>query len=172
MIESKYRTLFYIPLIAICIALTFFILTVAEFFVDYLKIPSQNKPILIGLTIFLALWCLILFVELSKNAKIISVDTVSKTISLTNYFTKKTQTFSYNDFDGQFDTVIKHGRYRRLYDAFGLTKDRFVVYRIDSYYYSNYEELKDGLSEIKGLGYIEFGFVDNIKILLQCPVIT
>jgi len=172
MIQSKYRTLFYIPLIAIFIALTFLILTVAEFFVDYLKIPSQNKIILVGLTAFIIIWFLALFVESSENAKIISVDTLSKTISLTNYFTKKTQTFYFKDFDGQFDTVVKHGKYRRLYDAFGLTKDKFVVYRIDSYYYSNYEELKDELLEIKGLGYFEFGLVDNVKILLKYPVIT
>lgn len=172
MIQSKYRTLFYIPLVAILIALIFLILTIAEFFVDYLKIPSQNRIILVGLAVFIIIWFLVLFIELSENAKIISVDTLSKTISLTNYFTKKVQTFSFKDFDGQFDTVVKHGKYRRLYDVFGLTKDKFVVYRIDSYYYSNYEDIKDGLLEIKGLGYFEFGLVDNIKILLKHPVIT
>ena len=172
MIQSEYRTLFYIPLVAIFIALTLLILTLAEFFVDYLKIPSQNKIILVGLTIFLITWFLALFIELSENAKIISVDTLRKTISLTNYFTKKTQTFSFKDFDGQFDTVVKHGRDRRIYDAFGLTKEKFVIYRIDSSYYSNYEELKNGLLEIKNLGYVEFGLVDKIKILLKYPVIT
>jgi hypothetical protein len=172
MTQSKYSALFYIPLIAIFIALTFFVLTVAEFFVDYLKIPSQNKIILVGLTIFLILWLLILFIELSENAKIISIDKVSKTISFTNYFTKKIKTFSFKEFDGHFETVIKHGKSRRRYDAFGLSKEKLVIYRIDSYYYSNYEELKDGLSVMESLGYFEFGFIDNIKILLKQSVIT
>jgi hypothetical protein len=117
-----------------------------------------------GLTIF---WSIILSAQL-KN---ITIDLVNKTISFQNIFTRKSKVYLFSDFDGYINTAIPHDISFYPYNTIGLVKDKRILRRIDKYYYSNVDELKSGLNEIKDLGEIQFNVWGRVKMMLKFPVL-
>ena len=124
----------------------------------------QDVVLFFGLTVF---WCLIL----SAQVKNITIDTNNKAISFQNIFTRKSKVYLFSDFDGFINTAIPHDNLIYPYNTIGLVKGKRIIRRIDKYYYSNIDELKSGLCEIKNLGDIKFNFWERVKMLLKFPVL-
>ena len=79
--------------------------------------------------------------------------------------------YNFSDFDGYIDTSIRHGRSGSSYATIGFAKGKKILRRIDSYYYSNFNEIKSGLTNCKYLGEIKFGTWKSIKMLLNYDVL-
>ena len=105
------------------------------------------------------------------NVKNISIDNDNKIISFQNIFTRTITNYNFTDFDGFIDTFIKHGKGGYSYKAIGLVQGKRVVRRIDSYYYSNFDQLREGLTNCNYLGEVRFGFWDSLKMLLNYEVL-
>ena len=107
--------------------------------------------------------------QLWRDAKIILIDTFTKTITFTNLFTRQQTVSSFEDFDGFIDTfqLARGGTYRVIY----LVKDRKFVRKISSFYYSNLDELQNSFVDIKYLGRQNFNIIKSFKILFNMPVL-
>jgi hypothetical protein len=57
--------------------------------------------------------------------------------------------------------------YQANYNVIYLIKGDKRIEKISSYYFSNYKELKAGLEQLRYLGYRDFGFFKNLKILFH-----
>ena len=103
--------------------------------------------------------------QIWRDANIITIDTLSKTITFSNFFTKKQRTFEFNSFDGFIDMVqsSKSGTYRVIY----LVQDSRYVEKISSFYYSNLEELQNALTPTKYLGRQKYNIFKSIKVLFN-----
>lgn len=113
---------------------------------------------------FLSVW-------LKTVATIIKIDTNQNTIAFTNFFTKKTKIYSFNDFDGYVQTVVINGKTIVAYKALYLLKNKKVHKKILGSYYSNIEELQEGLKSLAYFGFQRFGIVKSLKILFKQPVL-
>ena len=134
-----------------------------------MQLRSENEyHIQIGLALF---GLLLMFSLLWFNVKYIRVDTGNKVISFQNIFTRAITTYNFSDFDGYIDTFIKHGKGGYSYKAIGLVQGKRIVRRIDSYYYSNFKELREGVKNLNYLGEVKFGFWDSLKMLLNSEVL-
>src|SRR5437867_51058 len=88
-----------------------------------------------------------------------------------NIFTRITKAYNFSDFDGFIDTFVTHDSVGVPYKTIGLVYSKRVLRRIDSYYYSNYKELREGLSDCEYLGEVRLGFLNQIRMLLNLDVL-
>gem|GEM_PF-6155597 len=105
---------------------------------------------------------------ISAYIKKIDIDTINKTVSFKNIITRQTEKYDFTDFDGIADTYLNH---KGLYKTIGLVKDRKVIHYIDSYWVSNYDDLRESLQGLKCLGTYNFGTWKQLKLILRQPVI-
>ena len=84
--------------------------------------------------------------------KSILINTDSNTITIFNFLTRISRTYQFSELDGFIDTVVQHGRGKQSYKAMSIKCRQNTILRIDSYYFSNYDELRSALSGIKYLG--------------------
>ena len=118
----------------------------------------------IGLIIFLSiLW---------HNVKNIILNKDNKSISFQNIFTRTIKEYKFSDFDGYINTFVNHDSFGIHYKTIGLVKGKKIIRRIDSYFYSNYDNLREGLTDCNYLGEIKFGWWDSIKMLLNFEVLS
>ncbi len=158
------------------IALTFIILFFGglayyafEHFANFQNSGNHRRTIItivLGCTslLFLSIW-------LKTVALIITIDTIQNTIAFTNFFTKKTKIYSFKHFDGYVQTVDINSKTLIEYKALYLLKDKKVDRKITGAYYSNIEELQEGLKSLPYLGFQRFGVVKRLKILFKQPVL-
>ena len=111
------------------------------------------------------------FVSLRFNVPKISIESELNFISFQNVLTRKIEKYNFSDFDGFIDTVIKHGKAHRSYNAIGFVIGKKVVRRIDSYYYSNYDELRTALSNCNYLGEKKLKIGARLRMLLNYDVL-
>jgi len=106
--------------------------------------------------------------QLWRDAKILSIDTLSHTISFTNLFTRHHSKYSITNFDGFVDMYqpTHGGSCRVLY----LVKGKKFVKKISGYYYSNLDELQNALAPLKYMGQQSFNLFKSIQILFGVPV--
>lgn len=114
--------------------------------------------------LFLSVW-------LKTVATIITIDTNQYTISFTNFFTKRTKIYSFNDFDGYVQTVDVNSKTEVEYKALYLIKDKKVNKKILGSYYSTLEELQESLKSLAYFGFERFGIVKTLKILFKQPIL-
>jgi hypothetical protein len=113
------------------------------------------------LTIFLLL--------ISAHIKNVIIDTSGKTISFQNIISRKIKTYSFADFDGFIDTFLNHRAAQ--YKTIGFIKDKKVIRYLDSFWFSNYSELRVAISSLDYLGTFNFGTWKRLKLLLRLQVI-
>ena len=114
---------------------------------------------------------LMVFVSLRFNVANIYIDSEANFISFQNVLTRKISKYNFSDFDGFIDTIIKHGKGRRSYKSIGFVIGKRVVRRIDSYYYSNFDELRIALTNCNYLGEKELRFGARLRMLLNYDVL-
>ena len=160
----------------------FFIL-ISVFFFFFLFFATLTHFAILNLTFFTKLneksfyvmafvfgFFLIFFLFLiSAYVKNITIDTTSKTISIQNVINRRIKIYSFSDFDGLIDTYLTHRIAK--YKTIGLIKDKKVVRYIDSFWYSNYSELRAALNGLNNLGTFDFGTLKSIRLLLRLQII-
>jgi hypothetical protein len=105
----------------------------------------------------------ILFGIIWNKVKIISIDTVNKNISFRNILAGKTKTYPFAELDGYFDTFTKHVKSIIRSKTVGFMQDKRVVMKIDSFYCSNFKELRDALKDLSYLDSTDLDSRENQK---------
>lgn len=173
MIQSKFRDKiipsFWITLSIIILlfgGLTYYIY---DHFTNFQNTGNYRKAII---TIVLACSSLLfLCIWLKTVATIITIDTNRKTIAFTNFFTKSIEIYSFDDFDGYIQTVDINSKTLAENKALCLLKDKKINRKISGSYYSNVDELQEGLKSLTYLGFERFEIVKNLKVLFKQPII-
>jgi len=120
--------------------------------------------IIFGFILFASLW-------LKTSATIITINTDQNTITFTNFFTKNKKTYSFSNFDGYIQTIDFNSKTHTQYKVLCLLKDKVIIRKISGSFYSNIEELKQGLKSLNDLGFEKFGIAKKMKILFKQPVL-
>jgi hypothetical protein len=166
MIKSKHNTIGFWTLSLITSLLwLFYLLGLSKYFFGF-GITFITRSDLSILWIPPLFWCLIL----SAQVKNITINLSTKTITFQNIFTRKSNIYLFSDFEGYIDTTIPHSNFYSD-KAIGLIKDKKVIRRIESYYCSNYNELRNALQEMENLGNIKFNFFKRVKMFLKYPIL-
>ena len=132
----------------------------------FLKLDDRSFYITIALFGFISLFFLFL---ISSFIKSITIDSYSKTMIFKNIVTRQTKSYAFSDFDGYIDTFLNHKS--ASYKTIGLIKDKKVIHYIDSFWVSNYDELRQSLEGLEYLGTYNFGILKQFKMLFRQPVI-
>jgi hypothetical protein len=120
--------------------------------------------IILSFILFASLW-------LKESAAIITINTDQNTITFTNFFTKKAKTYFLNNFDGYIHTIDINSKTRTQYKVLFLLKDKKIVRKISGSFYSNIEELQEGLKSLNDLGFEKFGITKKLKMFFKQPVL-
>lgn len=166
MIKSKNNAYgFWLLVVSSLIFLIGIIATISQawFHKTILKINPKdaNQPtglLTILFCSFILFICLLLY-----YVERIVIDATNKTISFKNLFLPITKTYSFSDLDGFFEKNTSHEQLYIFYRTICLVQNERVVKKIDSFFYSNFEELKSGLKALKYLGFKKFDFWGNEK---------
>ena len=156
---------------------------VSIFFFSFLVLGTLAHYSFINLTFFIKLddksfyvmvivFCFFLIIFLliiSAHVKNVAIDISSKKISFQNIISRRTKTYSFADFDGFVDTFLNHQAAQ--YKTIGFVKDKKVVRYLDSFWFSNYSDLREALSSSKYLGTYNFGTWKRIKLLLRMQIL-
>lgn len=174
MVRSRKRSVvFWFP-IAIGILSVFFILSALlqyQFGYSLFNFHWDDKAQYYFTTGIATLGILMVFVSIRFNVANICIDSEANFISFQNVLTGKIEKYNFSDFDGYIDTIIKHGKGRRSYNAIGFVIGKKVVRRIDNFYYSNFDELRIALANCNYLGEKELKFGARLRMLLNYEVL-
>jgi len=157
-------------------AIFFFLLvvsTISQYYFDTIIIKIELRDTkdlfwqitlaLVGLLIMISiLWC---------NVKIIIIENYNKTISIKNLFIRTTKVYNFQELDGYIDTIVRHGRGFTSYKSLALIKDKKIIRKIDSFYYSNVHEMQTELKELKYLGFVKLDLIKSIKTIFNYPIL-
>ena len=105
-----------------------------------------------------------------SGANQISIDTSKKTVSFRNIITQKLKVYSFNELDGYVDTLQRDGRgasYKTIY----LVKNEKYIAKISTFFCSNFDNLKSGLSDLNYLGFKDFGLIESFKVLFGMKIL-
>ena len=174
MIKSRHRTFgFWFPTIFSLFFLLLLISAVSQYYYGYtiIKMQIRDGREFFFQAFFGSLGFLLILSILWFNVKNITIDKTNKTISFQNIFTRVTTKYNFSDFDGYIDTFVAHDSMGVKYETVGLVYSKRVLRRIDSYFYSNYKELREALSDCEYLGEVRFGFWNSIRMLLNLEVL-
>lgn len=112
---------------------------------------------------------ILLFGQLKINAKTICIDPLSQTIKITNYFTRFSRVYSFADFDGYVDSLVKSpkGDFRVLY----LVQDKRLTTKIAGRVFRNIDEMENGLKSLKYLGFQKYSLALSFKIFFRKSIL-
>lgn len=133
------------------------------------KIQLLSDRKFFHLILFFCTYLMLPILALWLNVKNIVINKDNRSISIQNIFTRAIQEYKFSDFDGYIDTYIKHNFYSSK--TIGFVKDGKIIRRIDSLYYSNYDEIKEGLAELVYKGEVKFGFWKMLQMRLNYKVV-
>ncbi len=174
MVKSRKRSIvFWFPIVIGILSFLFILQAVLQFYFGYslFNFHWDNKTqyyFSIGIAI---LGILMVFVSLRFKVENICIDSEAGFISFQNGLTRKIEKYNFSDFDGYIDTIIKHGKGHRSYNAIGFVIGKKVVRRIDSYYYSNFDELRIAVANCNYLGEKKLKFGARLGMLLNYDVL-
>jgi len=120
--------------------------------------------IIFGFIIFASLW-------LKTLATIITINTDQNIITFTNFFTKRSKTYSFSNFDGYIQTVEFNSKTRTQHKVLCLLKNKVIIRKISGSFYSNIDELQEGLKPLNDFGFEKFGMAKKLKIFFKQPVL-
>jgi hypothetical protein len=174
MIKSKFWT-FGFCLIALMAIFFLFLLVsaISQYYLDttIFKISMQTpREAYVQMTLFILAFILFSSVFI-YGANAIHIDTLNKTIKFKNIITRRTRLYSFSSLDGFVDTVQRDGR-MSSYKVSYLVKDKKFIARISRFFCSNYDELRNGLSDLTYLGYQDFGMIDSFKVLFGKDILN
>ena len=123
--------------------------------------------LIVFITIVLPLF---IIAQMKLNYKVTTIDTDLRTISFKMFILPITRTYNLDYFDGYINTIVKdkYGDYKCFY----LVKDGKLMYKMSGRYYSNIDELQEGLSSLKDLGFIKSSVSLSIKIAVGVSIFT
>jgi hypothetical protein len=116
--------------------------------------------------------CLIIGSFLSSRASSIEIqsDGILKTLIFKNLFTRRIKVYYFQEFDGYITTKLWHKQWN-VNKTLCLIKEGRVVKKIDNFFYSNVDELQEGLKEMPYLGFKNMGIVNSWKVLFNQPIL-
>jgi hypothetical protein len=132
-------------------------------------ITLDSKSFYIAAIVFLLPLCFFTLL-VSAYLKIITIDTIRKTVTFKNILTRQTKTYDFDSFDGLIDTFLNHRNI--FYKTVAFIKDKKQVRYIDSFWVSNYDEMRQSLHGISFLGTYNFSAWKRLKFLLKKQVIN
>jgi len=132
----------------------------------FIKLDKKGFYFVVAFVGCISLLFLALF---SAYIKTIEINQIDKKISFRNIITRQSKSYDFDEFDGIADTYLNHGS--GSYKTVGLVKDRKVIRYIDSFWVSNYDDLRLALQDLKCFGTYNFGTWKKLKLLLKLPVI-
>ncbi len=108
--------------------------------------------------------------QMKLNYKITIIDTGLKTISFKMFLLPVTRTYPLDYFEGYINTVVKdkYGEYKCFY----LVKEGKLMYKMSGRFYSNIDQLYEGLSSLKDLGFLKLSTSLSIKIAFRRRILT
>lgn len=107
----------------------------------------------------------ILFASITfQNSLSVTIDTFEKQISLKNLISRKKINFFFHELDGYVETFQKDG-HRKPFIILYLIKNRRYIAKISGWAFTNIDELKTGLVDLKYLGQRRFSALDSLKEL-------
>lgn len=176
MIVSKFRTRILINFFIIAFfCLLLFVLVCLNVYLIFLPnhgtqfgIKYDGDPVnmlLIMLPFLLLPMSVFLFTGF-RQAYSLKIDLINKTIWFKHLLLRKEEAFNFNDFDGyvEYSTMRNKGG---CYTYILLIKDKRAIKIILDYYYSNFDEIKVALSEMKQLELPINGNWDNLKTQMK-----
>lgn len=175
MVKSKSNTFGFWLLAGGIIFFTFLIICgITQYYFNFtiIKIDIRNQRSFNASVVIDLIGCLIFGLILSSRASVIEIDSenVLKTISFKNLFTRQTKIYAFEEFDGYIRTRLWHRQFNEN-KTICLIKDGKVVRKIDNFFYSNFEELKQGLKDMEYLGYKGMGIVNSWKVFWNQPIV-
>jgi len=99
------------------------------------------------------------------NSTVITINTPEKKITFKNVFAQA-RIYNFNELQGYIETEYVSRVGRVIY----LIKDNKQIERISENYYSNFENLKLGLSSLNYMGKRTFNIYTYLKVLFRFPV--
>jgi len=127
---------------------------------------KKPTPLFSGLGVLIGfitvVFPLFIIAQMKLNYKVTIIDTDLKTISFKMFILPITKTYNLNYFDGYINTIVKdkYGDYKCFY----LVKDGKLMYKMSGRFYSNIDELHNGLSSLKDLGFMKSSVSMSIRI--------
>ncbi|QNN42798.1 hypothetical protein [Pedobacter roseus] len=108
--------------------------------------------------------------QMKLNYKITIIDTGLKTISFKMFLLPVTRTYPLDYFEGYINTAVKdkYGEYKCFY----LVKEGKLMYKMSGRFYSNIDQLYEGLSSLKDLGFLKLSTSLSIKIAFRRRILT
>lgn len=89
----------------------------------------------------------------SLKIKMLTIDSAQKKLLIRNLVTRNFQLYSFSELDRISDMLVNHGRTgSKSYKTIGIFKNKRLILKIDSYYYSNIDEMRTALLELPYLG--------------------
>lgn len=173
MVTSQHRTYgFWFPVVLATFFVFSIVSAVTEYQFDCKILPFElffsKEYQIIGMAIFfLLLSCSYLYFRI-KN---IRINKDNKIISFQNIFTRKITNYNFTDFDGYIDTFIVHSKSNNWTKTIGLVQGKRVVRRIDSYYISNFNQLREAFTNCNYLGEVKFCNWDCFRMTLNYEVL-
>lgn len=122
---------------------------------------SQNIEDLKVLSIFITIYLLIIS-QFISTSKLYVIDSIKKTIEVTNLITRKRYNFNFNEIDGYIDIIERQARgnpYRVIY----LVQNGVIIERISAFIYSNIDEMENEFKNLEYLGRRKFSYFKNYK---------
>ncbi len=173
MIKSKFSfigifCLWYLSLAGLFISYLTFGIFLHFFEIELVENNLTNTESIIFLFVYLLIIS-IAFAQVKINSNIIYIDTLNKTISFKNYFTRQKKIYSFSEFEGYIDTFMKspRGDFRVFY----LARENKPVNKMSGRIYSNIEEIEEGLKQMKYLGFHKFSLKWSLKIFFYKKVL-
>jgi len=123
---------------------------------------KHNESDWIFVVVMLSFFVFTLYILL-HDTQVIIVD-IDK-ITYKNWLTRKTKQYAFKDLDG-FITQ-NQGGHSGDYEVIFLTRGSKRFGKISSFYYSNYNELINGLTGLRHLGHEPFDLIKSIKRRLK-----
>lgn len=108
--------------------------------------------------------------QMKLNYKITIIDTDLKTISFKMFLLPITRTYPFGYFEGYIHTVVKdkYGEYKCFY----LVKEGKLMYKMSGRFYSNIDQLHEGLSSLKDRGFLKLSASLSIKIAFKKRILA
>lgn len=176
MIKSKHNIFGFWLLagaIAFFVFLTICCITQYYYHFTIIKIHIPNQRSFNGFMVIHGIACFVFGAILSTRASIIQIqydNSFSKSVSFTNIFTGQTKTYFFEQFDGYITTKLWHKQFNEN-KTLCLIKEGRVVRKIDNFFYSNVDQLQEGLKDMQYLGFKNMGFVNSWKVLFNQPIL-
>jgi hypothetical protein len=165
-IKSKFTVTVKLTILFWCMCLPMLI----YFFIDTLinKNLIQSKETLmllffVSISLLMAIGAFILFFKL---VKIVNIDTNSQNISFKNILTGSINTYVFNELSGFYTSIREAGSHHKLVKVIFITKDNLIIGKIQSGYYSNFDNLESAISNLPFLGELKYSDIKSIKINL------